>query len=96
MDDSKTLFISMLQKKAINKLETGIITKYMDQKDFIEDILLQLVSLKDKKVTESVQRYWKDQQELEKQMDEKGKEQEKLMETYTNNIKEIYEMIKKL
>ncbi|MBE3095363.1 MAG: hypothetical protein IMZ52_10065 [Actinobacteria bacterium] len=96
MDEGTKLFVAMLQEEAKNNLETGLIQDPKAQCMYIEGLLQRLTLTKEKKIVDSIQKYRNDQKELQQQMEEKQKETDKLMDEYTKNIREIYEMIKKL
>jgi esterase/lipase len=96
MDEGIKLYIIMLQEEAKNTLETGLIQEPKAQCMYIEQLLQRLALTKERRIIDSIQKYRNDQKELQKQMEEKQKETDKLMEEYTKNIREIYEMIKKL
>jgi hypothetical protein len=96
MDEGTKLYIVMLQEEAKNTLETGLIQEPKAQCMYIEQLLQRLTLTKERRILESIQKYRNDQNELDKQIKEKENELNKLMEEYTKNIREIYEMIKKL
>ena len=94
MDKHEELFIKKTQEK---------IYQYFTYEEdegkkiiYLESYLPQLLLLKNEEITIAISKYYIDQKILEKQIVEHQEGIQKLQIDYSNNINEIYEMIKKL
>lgn len=97
MDVYDKLFIKQVKDEITNILESGTVTDAQAQYSLINRCLREILIIKDTMTNNVIIKYFEDQENLQKQIESKQKELQKLVDEYGDNVKEIYEnMIKKL
>ena len=97
MDElDKIRCVKVIRQKMVEVLESGALKDPRSQYEFINDCLHKVMPFDYKKINVVIWKYFDDQDVLKKRIEEKQKELQKLMDEYGDNVKEIYEMIKKL
>ena len=85
-----------IKERLISILESGQVTDPSQQYELVDATCNELLVFKDKKTCDMIIHYMDDQDKLKTSIEEKQKEIQKLMDEYGDNVKQIYEMIKKL
>jgi hypothetical protein len=96
MDEIDKLHIKLVKEELIGLLESGAVSDPQAQYKIVNTSLRELNLLRDKKISGIIQKYFDDQDNLKKSIEVKQKELQKLIDEYGDNVKEIYEMVKKL
>lgn len=96
MDDIDKRRMNIIKDRLVNVLESGKITDPNAQYELVDATINELLQFKDKNINSEFVKYLDDQQILKKDIDNKQKELQKLMDEYSENVKDIYDMIKKL
>jgi len=92
MELYKQIYVKMLKKEMNDLLNSGSLTPEQ-QYSFIEKICQKLVLVNDKKITETIENFNNDLQELE---DNFKKQYQKYLDTKAEMSKDMYEAINKL
>jgi len=95
MDEHNTLFIERIKNDLIEIVEAGT-TEPQTTWALIDNALTQLILIKDKEITSTIQEYFKEQTNIKKEIKNHQDTQEKLAKKYADNVKNMYEEIKKL
>lgn len=95
MDEHNRLYLDRIKNDLIEVVDSGT-TEPQTTWALVENALTQLYILKDDELTETVKEYFNVQTAIKKKIKQGQKEQEKLAEEYAENVKNIYEEIKKL
>lgn len=96
MDDGKKLFIDRTKKEMKETLESGVMEDATQQYAYVDNIVKQLILVGDIDIVNAANEYFKTQEQIKKEIVEKQKEIQTLMDKYASNSKEIYEEIQKL
>ena len=96
MDEYDKLNIRLVKEKLTKILESGQIKEPQVQYDLVHEALREINLIKDERISSSISKYFIDQELLGKQIEDEQKSMQKLMDEYGDNVKEIYEMVKKL
>lgn len=88
--------LKSIKERAVAILESGHVTDPNAQYELVNSAVVDILQFKDKVVCDEIIKYLDDQDKLKKQIEDKQKELQKLMDEYGDNAKDIYEMIKKI
>jgi len=95
MDKSQEAYLKALKKDMIDALESGLL-KPEEQYQMVNNTIKNMFLVRDDKITLTCLKYLDDQEKLTEQIKEKNSEIIKLQSEYVENVKKIYEQIKKL
>jgi len=95
MDKSQEAYLKALKKDMIDALESGLL-KPQEQYQMVNNTIKNMFLVRDDKITLTCLKYLDDQEKLTEQIKEKNAEIIKLQSEYVENVKKIYEQIKKL
>ena len=95
MDKSQEAFLKALKKDTIDALESGLL-KPEEQYQMVNNTIKNMFLVRDDKITLTCLKYLDDQEKLTDSIKEKNAEIIKLQSEYVENVKKIYEQIKKL
>ena len=95
MDKSQEAYLKSLKKDMIDALESGLL-KPEEQYQMVNNTIKHMFLVRDDKITLTCLKYLDDQEKLTEQIKEKNSEIIKLQSEYVENVKKIYEQIKKL
>jgi len=95
MDKSQEAYLKSLKKEMIDALESGLL-KPEEQYQMVNNTIKNMFLVRDDKITLTCLKYLDDQEKLTDQIKEKNSEIIKLQSEYVENVKKIYEQIKKL
>ena len=95
MDKSQEAYLKALKKDMIDALESGLL-KPEEQYQMVNNTIKNMFLVRDDKITLTCLKYLDDQEKLTDQIKEKNSEIIKLQSEYVENVKKIYEQIKKL
>ena len=95
MDKSQEAFLKSLKKDMIDALESGLL-KPEEQYQMVNNTIKHMFLVRDDKITLTCLKYLDDQEKLTDSIKEKNAEIIKLQSEYVENVKKIYEQIKKL
>jgi len=95
MDKSQEAYLKALKKDMIDALESGLL-KPEEQYQMVNNTIKNMFLVRDDKITLTCLKYLDDQEKLTEQIKEKNAEIIKLQSEYVENVKKIYEQIKKL
>jgi len=95
MDKSQDAYLKALKKDMIDALESGLL-KPEEQYQLVNTTIKQMFLVRDDKITIVCLKYLDDQEKLTDSIKEKNNEIGKLQAEYVDNVKKIYEQIKKL
>ena len=95
MDKSQEAYLKSLKKEMIDALESGLL-KPEEQYQMVNNTIKNMFLVRDDKITLTCLKYLDDQEKLTEQIKEKNAEIIKLQSEYVENVKKIYEQIKKL
>jgi len=95
MDKSQEAFLKSLKKDMIDALESGLL-KPEEQYQMVNNTIKNMFLVRDDKITLTCLKYLDDQEKLTDSIKEKNAEIIKLQSEYVENVKKIYEQIKKL
>jgi len=95
MDKSQEAFLKSLKKDMIDALESGLL-KPEEQYQMVNNTIKHMFLVRDDKITLTCLKYLDDQEKLTDSIKEKNSEIIKLQSEYVENVKKIYEQIKKL
>jgi len=96
MDDIDKRRMNHIKERLIGVLESGKVSDPNAQYELVDATIIELLQFKDKSINAEFVKYLDDQQILKKNIEGKQKELQKLMDEYGDNVKDVYEMIKKL
>jgi len=97
MDRYEEQYKKLVKEETVNVLESGQINEPQAQYNIINHSLKELLLIKEPKICDTIDKYFIDQELLQRQIESKQKELQILVDEYSNNVKEIYEgLIKKL
>jgi hypothetical protein len=95
MDETDQLYIQLIKQEMIDALESGIL-KPEQQYAMVDSVVQRLLRLKDENIVNVVKQYIDDQGTLKTKITTLQKDMEKTMDEYAENVKNMYEQIKKL
>jgi len=95
MDKSQEAYLKALKKDMIDALESGLL-KPEEQYQMVNNTIKNMFLVRDDKITLTCLKYLDDQEKLTDSIKEKNSEIIKLQSEYVENVKKIYEQIKKL
>lgn len=96
MDDvDKKKFIKIIISNMVEVLESGSLKDPLVQYKFIEDNLIQIACFDDKKINKAILKFFEDRSGLRVLIKDKQGEIQKPMDEYSENVKQIYELVKK-
>ena len=95
MDKSQEAYLKSLKKEMIDALESGLL-KPEEQYQMVNNTIKNMFLVRDDKITLTCLKYLDDQEKLTDSIKEKNAEIIKLQSEYVENVKKIYEQIKKL
>jgi len=95
MKENEKLYVEMVKKEMVDALESGQLD-IEQQYAVVNGTVQKLLLIDDGGITKALKQYKNDQDKLEEQVIKIQEETTKLMETYADNVKNIYENIKKL
>lgn len=96
MDENIKVFIDIIQNDLEMKIEYDLLKEPNVKEAYVDDILLKLATLRDKKLNDIILKYKNDQKEIRNKTRKLHKEMQILAEGFINNMNEILEDIKKL
>jgi len=96
MDDIDKRRMNHIKERLVNILESGKVSDPNSQYELVDATVIDLLQFKDKTINAELVKYLDDQQTLKKDIENKQKDLQKLMDEYGDNVKDVYEMIKKL
>lgn len=95
MDKSQDAYLKALKKDMIDALESGQLTRE-GRYQLVNTTIKHMFLVRDDKITLTCAKYLDDQEKLTDAIREKTEEIGKLQAEYVDNVKKIYEQIKKL
>lgn len=95
MNESDRTYLQIIKTEMIETLESGQLNAEQ-QYQVINQTLQKMLLLHNDKLTKTIAEYFADQEKIKEQMKEKNNDIKRMVESYSDNAKKIYEQIKKL
>ena len=96
MDEKDRLYIDITKKEMKATLESGTLKNPMQQYAYIDSVLKNLLMINNPVLNSVAKKYFEDQKAVSAKIELARNEQQKALDEYAQNCKDIYEQIKKL